>query len=372
MPPAEVSVALPLVREVGDFVDYTGRTQGNEFVELRARVSGYLTKVNFKPGASVKKGDLLFEIDPRPYQAALDQAIGEVKRGEAAIKTAIAEFQRFELLVKTRSASVSDLDKAAGLRGEAEGALMTAKAAVENAKLNLEFTRIVAPISGIASRNDIDVGNLISPNTLLTTVVSNDPMLAYYDIDERTVLRIQQQIREGRQVSARESGNVPVLLGLPNEGGFPHKGTIDFVDNRVDPNTGTIRVRGTFPNPVVQGVPRLTPGMFVRIRLPIGKPQKALLVNERAVATNQGQKFLMLVNEKNEVGMRPVTLGRLDGGLRVIEDGLKGEEKVIVVGLQRVRPGAVVNPKTIDMPTTAATVRQATSGSEKPASKTAH
>lgn len=365
----EVHVASPVLRDVVDDMIETGRTEANESVQLRARVSGYLVKINFTAGAEVKKGQVLFEIDPRPYEAALAQAQGEVKRAESAIKTAAAELSRTEALVKTRAASASDLDKMTGLKGESEGALMMAKAAVENAKLNLEFTKIVSPIDGLASKNELDVGNLVSPNTLLTTIVNADPIFAYFNCDELTVQRVQKEIREGKQPSARESRNVPMQLALPGEVGFPHAGTIDFVDNRVDASTGTLRVRGKFANPPIKGVPMLSPGMFVRVRVPIGMPKKAVVVNERAIATNQGQKFVYIVNAKNEVGVRPVELGRLNGSLREIVSGLKGDEKVVVVGLQRVRPGATVAPKTVDMPTGAAAVAEPAKSEEPTSTK---
>jgi RND family efflux transporter MFP subunit len=217
-------------------------------------------------------------------------------------------------------------------------------------KLKLEWTKVIAPVAGRVSRTYVTQGNLVQAGdqgggTLLTTLVSIDPMYAYYDVDEHTALRVRQMIREGKSESIRDSGG-PVSLGLANEEGHPHQGTIDFVDNQVNPRTGTIRLRGNFPNQDQV----LLPGFFVRIRTPVGKPHQAMLVTERAIDTDQGQKIVYVVNDKNEVVARPIKLGVLHDGLREIADGLKPDDKVIVNGLQQVRPGLVVEPKLVDMP----------------------
>ena len=349
-PPPVVMVSLPVEREVRDYYEYTGRTAAVEAVEVRARVSGYLVKVNFQEGAVVKKGDLLFQIDPRPFQAVLDQAKGQVAQLEARLARAEADVTRYERLLPKGAASQKDLDTAVADRGEARAGIQSARAAVDRAALDLEFTKVTAPISGRISRHLIDEGNLVTADTtLLTTLVSIDPMYVYFDADEGSVLRVRQLIREGKLRSARDVA-VPVLLGLANETGFPHQGTINFVDNQVNPQTGTLRLRGVFPNE--NGA--LEPGYFARVRLLIGQTHGALLVTERAIDTDQGQKILYVVNDKSEVHSRPIRVGALHDGLRVIEEGLQPGERVIVNGLLQVRPGIPVTPKPVDMPVTPA------------------
>jgi len=245
-PPPVVMVSHFVEREITDYYEYTGRTAAVDAVEVRARVSGYLVKVNFQEGAVVKKGDLLFLIDPRPFQV-LDQAKGQVAQWEAKLARAEADVTRDERLLPKGAASQKDLDTAIADRGEARAAIQSARAAVDRAALDLEFTRVTAPISGRISRYLITEGNLVTmDSTLLTTIVSIDPMYAYFDADEGSVLRVRQLIREGKVHSARDVA-VPVLLGLANETGFPHRGTINFVDNQVNPQTGTLRLRGVFP-----------------------------------------------------------------------------------------------------------------------------
>ncbi len=346
-PPPVVMVSQPVEREVRDYYEYTGRTAAVEAVEVRARVSGYLVKINFQEGSVVKKGDLLFQIDPRPFQAVLDQAKGQVAQLEARLARAEADVARDERLLPKGAASQKDLDTAIADRGEARAGIQSARAAVDRAALDLEFTKVMAPISGRISRHLIDEGNLVTADTtLLTTIVSIDPMYAYFDADEGSVLYVRQLIREGKVHSAREGVAVPVLLGLANEPGYPHQGTINFVDNQVNPQTGTLRLRGVFPNEDRT----LEPGYFARVQLLIGQSHQALLITERAIDTDQGQKILYIVNDKNEVRSRPVRLGALHDGLRVIEEGVQPGERVIVNGLLQVRPGVTVEPKLVDMP----------------------
>ena len=241
----------------------------------------------------------------------------------------------------------------AGDRAEAEAMVGIAKANRDLAKLNLEYTKVRAPIGGLLSRRRVDPGNMVQADTTpLTTIVSPDPMYLYFDIDERTVMMLRGLVREGKLPSREQGAVVPILAALADEEGFPHKGVINFSDNQVNPRTGTLRVRGVIENPVVKGknFRKLSPGLFARVRLPLGVPHRALLVTERAIDTDQGQKILYVVDDKNEVDSRPVRLGAIHDGLRAIEDGLKPGERVIVVGLQQVRPGAVVEPKLVDMP----------------------
>jgi RND family efflux transporter MFP subunit len=356
--PPVVTVSLPLERPVTDYEDFTGRTEAVESVEIRPRVWGYLAKINFKDGAEVQKGDVLFEIDPRPYQADLDQTEAKVHVAEAQLKYAEAEYKRNMNLRRTNAVSAEDLERSLAQRDSAKAAVTSGQADVAQKKLDLDFTKVIAPISGQASRRQITEGNLVqagaSGSTLLTTIVSTDPVYAYFDIDEQTLLRLQKMVREGKLQSVRmKDAKVPIFLGLANEEGHPHRGFIDFADNTVDPSTGTIRVRGVFDNK--ERI--LSPGLFVRIRLPVGDAHKALLVTERALGTDQGQKFLYTVNDKNEVVYRPVQVGAVHDGLRVIERGLAPGERVIVNGLQRVRPGVTVDPKLVDMPVQPAVAR---------------
>jgi RND family efflux transporter MFP subunit len=350
--PTPVTVSYPIEREVTDYVDFTGRTAAVDSVEVRAHVWGFLDKVNFKEGALVKKDDVLVEIDPRTYQAALDQAKADLESKQAATIKAEALYKRTASLLTRGAASREDLDKDKGDWLVAKANIGLAEANVHTAELNLGFTRVTAPISGRVSRTIVTPGNLVQSGdqgggTLLTTIVSVDPMYAYFDVDERTVLRVRQLIREGKAKSARDPGvELPVLLGLANEEDYPHRGTINFVDNQVNPKTGTLRVRGVFRNEDEA----LSPGLFARVRVPIGESHSALLVTERAIDTDQGQKILYLVNENNEVVSRPIRLGAPHDGLRVIEDGLKRGERVIVTGLQQVRPGSTVEPKQVEMP----------------------
>jgi RND family efflux transporter MFP subunit len=349
--PVPVTVSYPVERDVTDHADFTGRTAAVDSVEVRARVSGYLDKVNFKEGAMVQKDDKLFEIDLRPYRAELERAKGAVAQFDARVRRLERDYHRVKNLIVRRAVGQEEYDRYEGDYREAVANLDVAKANRDLAALNVEYASVLAPVTGRVSRYMVTVGNLIQSGdqnggTLLTTIVSVDPMYAYFDVDERTVLRIRQLIREGKAKSDREV-EWPVSLGLATEEGFPHRGTINFEDNQVNPKTGTLRVRGVFRNQDEA----LSPGFFARVRVPIGQAHPALLVTDRALDTDQGEKVLYVVNEKNEVVSRPVRLGALHDGLREITDGLKPGERVLVNGLQQVRPGATVEPKLVDMPT---------------------
>ena len=347
---AIVVVSQPVEKSVIDYVDYTGRTDAAESVEIRARVTGFLNAVLFKDGAEVEKGAPLFEIDDREYQADLESARAELASAKAHQEKATTDFKRMEALKQKGAASAEEYDRTDAAKKEADAAVESGAAKQTKAQLNVDFSKIAAPISGKISRSQTTQGNLINADTtVLTTIVSVEPMYVYFDVDERTILTIRKQVREG-QLEGKGNHEVPVLMGLTIDKDYPHVGTIDFLENRVDPGTGTMRVRGTFKNPRPEKGERiLDAGMFARIRVPLGNPKNAILVTERAIGTDQGQKFLYVVDDKNEVVFRPVQLGAIHDGLRVITDGLNADERVIIDGLQRVRPGSVVEPKAGDM-----------------------
>jgi RND family efflux transporter MFP subunit len=345
----EVIIEVPVRRDVTDFEDFTGRTDAVKAVDIKARATGYLEKVLFTDGVMVKVGDPLFEIDRRPYKAELTRAEFTLAQNQARLRRLEADLQRYASLRPLTAASREELDKVKGDRDEAEAAVGVAKANLETARINIGFTEVRAPISGQVSRRYIDPGNMVkADDTLLTNIVSLDPIYGYFDVDERTFIRIQRLIHEGKVQSVQKK-KAPFALALADEDGFPHKGLIDFLDNKVDPGTGTIRLRGTIENPNrgTEENPKflLTPGLFIRVRLLVGNPHSALLVSERALGTDQGLKFIYVLNDKNEVIRRTVTIGAVHDGLRVIEEGLKDGERVIVSGLQRVRPGMEVDPK---------------------------
>ena len=344
--PPTVSVVQPVARDVVEWDEYIGRLESPETVEVRARVSGYLDKVHFKEGKEVKKGDLLFTIDPRPYQAEYDRADAEHQRAVSQAELAKNDFERAKRLIATKAISEEDFDTKAKTYTAAQAAVMSAKATEDSAKLNLEFTEIHSPIDGRISRALVTQGNLISGGvsgagaSLLTTLVSLDPLYCYTDADERAILKYLQLRREGTRVSARDEP-IPAEMALADETGFPHKGFIDFVDNRIDPNTGTMRARGVFAN-TDHG---LSPGFFARIRIPGSGKYPALLIPDRALGSDQAQKFVYVVNAEKKVEFRPVTVGPIIDGLRVVKTGLKAGESIIVEGLLRVRPGVVVDAK---------------------------
>jgi RND family efflux transporter MFP subunit len=346
--PISVMVSQPLERAVSDYADFTARITAVQSVDIRSRVTGYLHKMAFKEGSEVKAGDLLFVVDPRPYKAQLDEAQGQVDLQRASLKVAKITLAR-DLAVNHRvAASISQqqIDQDVATVEESEARVRASEQARELYTLNHEFTRVVSPIDGKISRYNMTLGNLVKQDeTLLTTIVSVDPIYAYFDVDEATVQRLQRSTREGGARPA-EAPAWPVSLGLATEEGFPHQGTINFVDNQVNAQTGTLRVRGVFPNKDES----LTAGFFGRVRIPIGRPHRVLLVSDRALDNDQGQKILYVVNDKDEVVSRAVRAGALHDGLRAIEDGLTPGERVIVSGLLQVRPGVIVKPTLVPMP----------------------
>lgn len=347
-PPPGVTVSYPLEREVVDHVELTGRTAAVESVQVRARVWGHLQEINFSEGAEVRKGDRLFLIDQRPYQAALKRAEADVEQGVARAERLRADHNRARVLAASRSISREEYDKMVGDLQETQAGVQSARALVETARLNLDYTEVRAPISGQVGRAMVTVGNMVTSGetggTMLTTIVSLDPMYAYFDVDEMTFLQVRNLLRK---VKDGASSSPPgVMLGLANEQGYPHRGKIDFADNQVDPGTGTLKARGVFPN-ADRG---LTPGLFARIRLPLGGPRKALLVSDRAIDTDQGRKVVYVVGEENLVAKRPVQVGQIHDGLREVVSGVKANERVVVDGIQRARDGAPVSPRLVEMP----------------------
>jgi multidrug efflux system membrane fusion protein len=337
-PRAEVTVARPVSREVADYQEFTGRIEAAQSVELRARVTGYLLKTLAQEGGEVKKGDLLFEIDPRPYQALLDQAQAEVGLARARLKLAEATAARLQ----AANAARPELDEARAAVDEAKARVAVSQAAVARHQLDLEFCHVRAPIDGVVGRNRCTVGNLVTQDqTPLTTVVSRDPMYAYFDVDERTFLSLRRTIRDGK-IKAAKATEVPVAVGLANEDGFPHKGRLDFVDNRINPQTGAVTVRAVVPD----AEHLLRPGLFARVRLEVGAPRQALLVPEEAIVSDLGQKVVYVVDEGNKVVPRVVTVGTKQDGLRVVATGLRPDDRVIVGGHARARPGQTVKPVT--------------------------
>jgi multidrug efflux system membrane fusion protein len=353
-PPPPVTVSRPVARQVVNRDEYEGRISAVETVEVRARVRGHLVKVGFQDGQMVEEKALLFEIDPRTYKAALDAAEAQRASADAALALANKEYSRTETLVKANAATREELDVWIAKRAVATADRLKALAAVEEAQLDLDFTKIVSPIRGKTSRTQVSVGNLVNAGggeTLLTTIASVDPMYVYFDVDERALLRYRQEFRKG---DAADRGTppsvkelkIPVEVGLEGEEGYPHHGVIDFADNKVNASTGTIQVRGVLPN----DKRILDAGMRARVRVPIGDAHDVLLVTERAVGNDQGRKFLYVVNDQDVVERRDVELGRVDDGLQIIKGGLKPDDWVIVNGIQRVRDAMKVAPKRGPMP----------------------
>jgi RND family efflux transporter MFP subunit len=347
-PPPQVSVATVLERRVKDWDEFTGRFQAVETVEIRPRVSGYIDKVGFTEGSQVKRGDLLFVIDPRPYQAEFDRTAADVKRYRTALDLARIELVRVQRLKDSGAVSEEELDERKSTVAQGEANVAGSEAAREAASLNLNFTRVTSPIAGRVSRAEVTRGNLVTGGTnggtLLTSVVSLDPIYLYFDGDEQAYLRYTQMARTGERPSSRDTPN-PVRVGLANEEGFPHEGTVDFVDNQLNPQTGTIRARAVLQNKDGQ----FTPGLFARVQLLGSGEYSAILIDDRAVNTDQSQKYVLLVGANNVIEYRKVKLGRVIDGLRIVREGLKAGDVIVVNGAQRVHPGVTVTPQKVAM-----------------------
>lgn len=346
-PPApQVSVAEALKRPVTDYDEFTGRFVAVERVEIRPRVSGYISSVSLTPGREVKKGDLLFTIDARPYEAALKGAKAELARARTQLALAQTERERAVKLLAQHAISQEEFDSRSSGTEQAEANVEGASAALDTAALNLSWTRVESPIAGLVSREEVTSGNLVSAGqTLLTTVVSVDKIYAEFETDEQVYLKYAAATRAGERDNARNS-KLPVWVGLADEKGTPHEGQMVFLDNALDAQTGTIRARALLDNKDR----RFTPGLFARVKLEGSAKYEAVLVNDSAIGTDQNVRYVFAVGADNKVEYRAVKLGPvIDDGLRVVRDGLKPGELVVVNGLQRVRPGVTIAPQKIAM-----------------------
>lgn len=361
LPAPMVTVAPPVSKPVTYYERFTGRLEPTEQVEVRARVSGYLIKIFFQPGVEVKKGDRLYDIDPKPFEADVSQVQSQIARTHATLDRLTLDFGRTEKLRKTGAASQEDYDKALGNKLEAEATLKADKARLTGAELNLGYTKINAPIDGQIGDHLVTEGNLINGGqagggTLLTTIVAVERMDMSFDVDENTLQRIQKSVTEGKIKKAKD-GKIPVEMGIAVHGAeYPMPGVIIFMNNTVDPKTGTLRVKAEFNNPKTPQGPRLlTAGMFARVRVRLSEPVQSLLVPDSALGSDQGTKFLYVVTKENKAQRLTATLGGLEEGMRVIESvqgaqdkeprPLRAEEQIIINGIQRVRPGIIVDPK---------------------------
>ncbi|MGD0491660.1 MAG: efflux RND transporter periplasmic adaptor subunit [Steroidobacteraceae bacterium] len=338
----EITVAQVIHRPLREWQEFSGRLQAVNTVEVRPRVSGYVDRVAFEDGARVKKGQLLFQIDPRPFQAEVDRLLAERSRSLSDLELAQANRARAERLIGAHAISREEYEREVAAVSSAQGALGSIDASLQEARLNREFTEVRAPIDGHLSRAIVTAGNLVTSSSLLTTLVSDDPVYVYFDADEQTYLRYT------KAAHGRGSAGVPpasVYIGLIDEEGYPHAGKLDFIDNQVDPAAGTIRARAALANP--DG--RYTPGLFARVRLVGGEDRDSVLIEDRAVGTDLSKKFVLTLGADNRVEYRLIQLGPEIDGLRVVEQGLKPGEIVVVNGMQHVRPGQTVAPARVSM-----------------------
>ena len=348
-PPPMVTVSTPLDREVTDWDEYTGHLISPETANIAARISGIIVAAPFKEGALVKKDDVLFVIDDRPFKADLENKKANVAKDEAQLELTKAQLARSDDLLKKKAISQQEYDASKASFDQAKAQLAADQAAVATAQLNLDWTRVTAPVAGRVSKMNVTVGNLVNGGagqaTLLTTIVSVDPMYCYVSVPERAFLKYQTYAERTKGESVREA-KIPCFVRLENEKDYPHAGIIDFIDNNVDPNTGTIQLRGVIPNS--NGA--LTPGLFAQMRITGSGPYKTLLIPDIAVSAQQNERYLMVVEKDDTVAVRKVQLGGLFGSLRSITEGLKPDDRVIVNGLQLVRPGGKAAPKEAPIP----------------------
>ncbi|MGL4232125.1 MAG: efflux RND transporter periplasmic adaptor subunit [Casimicrobium sp.] len=345
-PPApQVSVAPSVQRQIQEFDEFTGRLEATETVDVRPRVAGTIDRVHFKEGQSVKKGDLLFTVDARPFRAELARAEAQLAAAQTQSELAGTEFARAQKLLEIKAISRQEFDQLQSGTRSSDANIRAAQAAVQAARLNVEYATIRSPIAGRVSRANVTAGNLVgNAEPILTTIVSQQKVYAYFDASEQTYLKYVKSARDGTRPSSRETAN-PVLMGLASEQGYPHKGVIDFVDNRLNPQTGAIRARAVFDNAKNE----FTPGLFARVKLIGSGTYNAIMTPDRAIGTDQDKKFVLVVGADNVAQFRPVRLGALQDGMRVITEGLKAGEMVIVDGLQRVRPGMPVAPQKVEV-----------------------
>lgn len=359
-----VSVAYPIPEKVNEWDEFTGRLASPETVEIRARVPGYIDQVHFKEGSDVKQGDLLFTIDPRPYRAVVDRVKAELGAASARAELARAEAKRAEGLAATKAISIDTFETRVKTATEAGEAVRSAEAALKAAQLDLEFTEVRAPIAGRISDARVTAGNLVtggstSTSTLLTTIVSLDRMYCYLDVDEASALRYRQLYREGKRASALFVP-IPAEMALGNEQGFPHQGTIDFVDNQLNPATGTIRARAVFPN----ADKLMAPGFFARVRMPGNGEYPALLIRDVAIGSDQGRAFVLAVDDQDTASYRTIKTGPMVKGLRVVREGLTEKDRIIVNGLMSARAGIKVNPQVVPMSTNAVAAADSRAGAK--------
>ena len=358
-PPPSVSVATVLSKNVHEWDEFTGRVSAVETVELRPRVSGYVERVAFHEGQEVRKGDLLFVIDQRRYRAALDRAQADLARARSEAHLAQTQDVRAQSLVEAQAISKEEFETRKAATAQGNAAVRAAEAAVASAQLDLQFTQVRSPIDGRAGRAMLTEGNLAqADSSVLTTVVSLDPVQVYFDTDEQTFLRYNASTRDGQRAAVRNA----VRVGLANESGYPHAGVVDFVDNQVDPNTGTIRARAVLPNPDRV----FTPGLFARVQLEGSQAARAMLVDDKAVLTDQDRKYVYVLGPDNKAMRKDIVAGRAVDGLRIVESGLSPQDKVIVDGVQKVFfPGMPVSPTTVAMGAPPPPVKLASAAGDK-------
>ena len=355
-PPPQVTVAMPVIQEVTDYLEFTGTTVAFDHAEARARVAGVLESMHFTPGTYVEQGELLFVIDPRQYKAELQAAQAELASAQADVKLAQTELARAKQLYRQNAGPESDVVKWQGQLGTTRADILIAEAKIESAELLVEYSQVAAPISGRVGREQVDLGNLVGNGeaTLLTDVTRFNPMYVYFNLNERNLLRLLKVYREKIQERGGDTTStylkqekMPVYMGLADEEDYPHEGILEFAESAVDTGTGTMELRGIFVND--GRPPALLPGLFARVRVPVDQRADMLLVTERAVAQDQGGSYLLVVDNENKVERRSVVTGQVIDGLVVIEEGLSKDDRVVVVGVQRARPGFEVTPEPVDM-----------------------